>query len=123
MNYGIITKITNPVRSGPDHRSEMINQLLFGESFRIKEEIGEWIRVEGTLDSYSGWLVRKDIMPVKKENINTSSKNKAFVTRRLTRIYKADDKNESFLIFAVLMKMLLYYNKEKFYFKGGFKNS
>ena len=98
MNYGIITKILSPVRSGPDHRNEMINQMLFGENFRIKEEIGEWIKIESLLDSYTGWLVRKDILPLTKENIEINFKSKVIVTKRLTRIYNALNKNESFLI-------------------------
>lgn len=117
MKYGIITKIISPLRPGPDHRTEMINQLLFGESFLIKEEIGEWIKIEGILDSYSGWLVAKDIMTVTKEEHEFSIKNKEFITSRLTRVYNANDKNDSFLVLPG--STLPLFNKQKHTFQIG----
>ncbi len=120
MNYGIITKILSPVRSGPDHRNEMINQMLFGEGFIIKEEIGEWIKIESLLDSYSGWIVRKEIKTVTKENIEINFKTKAVITKRLTLIYNANDKDENFLILPG--STLPGFNKQKNTFHIGSTN-
>jgi cell wall-associated NlpC family hydrolase len=34
----------------------MVNQLLFGEIFRIGETAGPWVRIETEWDSYAGWI-------------------------------------------------------------------
>lgn len=52
----ICTNVFIAVRSNPSHRSEMVNQVLFGERFRIVESSGSWIKIETELDSYQGWI-------------------------------------------------------------------
>lgn len=44
-----------PLRSGPSHKSEMLSQVLFGETFRITDHSGSWIKLETQFDSYQGW--------------------------------------------------------------------
>lgn len=56
MEYGINVLSLLPVRSEPDHRSEMVSQLLFGEQFTVIESKDRWIHVECALDGYRGWL-------------------------------------------------------------------
>ena len=56
MKYGINILSVLPVRSEPNHKSEMVNQMLFGEQFIVLEEKGDWIRIESALDSYPGWI-------------------------------------------------------------------
>jgi gamma-D-glutamyl-L-lysine dipeptidyl-peptidase len=45
-----------PLRSGPSHKSEMLSQILFGESYRIIDLAGSWIKIETLSDSYKGWI-------------------------------------------------------------------
>jgi gamma-D-glutamyl-L-lysine dipeptidyl-peptidase len=46
------------VRRRPDHRSELINQLLLGEGVRIRRVAGPtgWDAIEGLEDGYTGWV-------------------------------------------------------------------
>ncbi|HMS30702.1 MAG TPA: NlpC/P60 family protein [Saprospiraceae bacterium] len=44
------------IRSEPSHRSEMVNQLLFGESFTVLEESGSWSKIRSNHDAYTGWM-------------------------------------------------------------------
>jgi gamma-D-glutamyl-L-lysine dipeptidyl-peptidase len=56
MNYAVCCVPVAPVRIEPDHRSEMISQLLFGECciITIAEKNG-WIKIENKTDKYTGW--------------------------------------------------------------------
>lgn len=45
-----------PVRKEPAHTSEMVNQLLFGETVEILEENGGWCQVLSLHDDYDGWV-------------------------------------------------------------------
>ena len=44
------------IRSEPSHRSEMVNQLLYGESFTVLEESGSWSMIRSNHDAYAGWM-------------------------------------------------------------------
>lgn len=48
-----------PLRRKPDHRKEMVNQLLFGETVKVLREKGPlWVKIRGLHDGYEGWLTR-----------------------------------------------------------------
>jgi hypothetical protein len=56
--YGVCRLGIVPMRVEPAHRSEMVNQLLFGEHYTITEltDDGEWLRVRNYYDDYEGWI-------------------------------------------------------------------
>lgn len=56
MEKGISTLALVPVRATPAHRSELVTQLLFGESYVVLERQGEWLHVRLDYDNYEGWL-------------------------------------------------------------------
>jgi len=47
------------MRSEPSDRSEMINQVVFGESFQVVERRKKWSKVKLAHDQYEGWLDNK----------------------------------------------------------------
>ena len=53
-----------PVRAEASERSEMVNQLLFGETFEIIDSIGEWKLARGSLDKYEGFINEKQILHI-----------------------------------------------------------
>jgi hypothetical protein len=51
MEYAVITVPAAPVRRKPNHRKEMVNQLLFGESVKILKREGElWLKIRSLHD-------------------------------------------------------------------------
>ncbi len=56
MDTGIISKSLAAVRKEPSETSEMVNQLLFGETFDIVENYKGWLRIISHFDNYYGWL-------------------------------------------------------------------
>ncbi len=59
MEYGAVNQALVALRAEPFDRSEMVSQLLFGETFEVIEEHKGWLRVRLSLDSYEGWLDKK----------------------------------------------------------------
>ena len=46
----------SPVRAEPSHKSEMVNQLIFGEDCTILEQLkDEWVHIESNVDGYKGF--------------------------------------------------------------------
>lgn len=56
MKYAICTVAAAPVRKEPSHRTEMINQLVFGERVEVLETKEEWLQVRSLFDGYEGWI-------------------------------------------------------------------
>jgi cell wall-associated NlpC family hydrolase len=56
MEYAVCTVPAAPMRKEASHRSEMVNQLLFGETMVLLEQRDEWFRVRSFYDQYEGWL-------------------------------------------------------------------
>jgi gamma-D-glutamyl-L-lysine dipeptidyl-peptidase len=56
MEVFICENVYVPLRSAPSHKSEMLSQILFGEKYRIVDQIGHWTKVETIFDNYSGWI-------------------------------------------------------------------
>ncbi|MDR0419247.1 MAG: C40 family peptidase [Prevotellaceae bacterium] len=68
MTHGIATSSVIPMRVEPSEHSEMVSQLLWGETFKVKESANnDWIKVHSLADNYGGWISRKmvDILPEK----------------------------------------------------------
>ena len=64
MDYAFIQSSAAPVRRKADHRSEMVNQLLFGESVSIlKKKDDGWVKVQSLHDHYKGWLTANHLLP------------------------------------------------------------
>ncbi len=56
MVYGICNQTLIQVRLEPSEKSEMVSQILFGETYLILEKFQKWYRVQNMYDSYQGWI-------------------------------------------------------------------
>jgi SH3-like domain-containing protein len=59
-----------PIRKEPSHKSEMINQILFGEIGTLTNKQENWIKVALEHDKYEGWVDEKQLI-----NVNTIDNN------------------------------------------------
>jgi hypothetical protein len=53
---GIAIQSVTPMRAAPSEKSEMVSQLLWGETFRVEEQTDGWLHISADLDRYSGWV-------------------------------------------------------------------
>lgn len=56
MSYAVCCVPVAPIRLNPNHQSEMVSQLLFGECciITVVDKNG-WIKIVNKLDAYTGW--------------------------------------------------------------------
>jgi len=81
-----------PVRLEPSDRSEMVTQILFGETFSILEERGSWLLVRMHIDDYEGWIDRKQSMYVSDEFIEKmKNSSNHVVTDKTAECYCKND--------------------------------
>lgn len=53
-----------PMRREPSDRSEMVNQILEGDTFQILRREEKWSLVQCDYDGYQGWVDNKQWLPV-----------------------------------------------------------
>lgn len=81
LEFGISLYQAIPVRTEADERSEMVTQVLFGETFKILKETKKWCFIEIDFDNYQGWVDKKMVCGLNKKSYNKIlSKNKSVLT-------------------------------------------
>ncbi len=63
MSKGICNVSIAPLRAEPSDKSEMVSQLLYGESANILEIKDNWTRICTHYDNYEAWMDSKQISP------------------------------------------------------------
>lgn len=71
MKKGICLMATAAIRLQPDHRSEMVSQLLFGECATIQESNNEWFNIETCYDKYHGWVAQNQLFVLNNDEDKT----------------------------------------------------
>ena len=59
MTASLSTYSFIPLRSEPSERSELISQILFGDTYEIVDSNDSWVEVICDFDGYRGWIDRK----------------------------------------------------------------
>lgn len=60
-----------PLRFEPSDKSELVSQVLFGETFIILEQTEKWSKIRLTTDLYEGWIDNKQFTPITQEQYTT----------------------------------------------------
>lgn len=66
--YGTFPFNLSPMRREPSHRSEMVNQGLFGEVFEVLGQDQEWTQVRLGHDGYEGWVLQHQVAEISRES-------------------------------------------------------
>lgn len=77
---GIALFAVIPLRAEPNHRSEMVSQLLFGETYTVTERSKTWLQVQCDHDQYIGWIESSSHNEYSEPNLQDRAK---YVTHRL----------------------------------------
>src|ERR1041385_3332014 len=73
MEYVACRVPAAPIRKRSDHKTEMVNQVLFGETMTVLKEKKKWARIRTTLDNYEGWVSLSQLEEVNEETAITIS--------------------------------------------------
>lgn len=92
MKYGICNLSIVPCRKEPSDKSELVSQLLFGESFKIVEEQNNWLQIENKYDHYSSWIDKIQCLFIEEEEYDTFEIGNLSIITDLVGIITEDDK-------------------------------
>jgi hypothetical protein len=76
MSYAVCCVPVAPMRVEPDHRTEMVSQLLFGECciITVAEKNG-WIKIVNKADAYTGWCRQSHFQEIDDSQYYTEENN------------------------------------------------
>lgn len=75
MTKGICNVSIAPLRADSSDKSEIVSQLLYGESADIIEVKDNWTKIITHYDNYEAWMDTKQISPVSDEFVISRKKN------------------------------------------------
>ena len=70
MKNGICLNPLVPLRAAPTEKSEMTDQVLFGEDFEILEGNNQWMYIKRRVDAYEGWFNSRHYLPCTGDQIH-----------------------------------------------------
>ena len=73
MGKGICSVSVAPLRAEPAHQSEMVSQILYGETVDILEVNGSFAKVKMHFDQYLGWVDTKQISEISEQDFAHSN--------------------------------------------------
>jgi len=112
LKYGICHLSVVPCRFEPSDRSEMVTQLLFGETVKIYEEKkGDWRRIKTAFDDYDCWVDKKQITEISIEEFDDINDKSRVLSGELVHVIH--NKSTEEFIPIVLGSFLPNYNKNK----------
>jgi len=85
MKYGAVHCSLAAIRKAPSEKSEMVNQMLFGEYVTIHKVLRRWMYVESAYDGYPGWINSLSIIPLTDDNLIHYNDKNSIVLPRLSR--------------------------------------
>ena len=67
MKYGLSNFSIIPMRAESTDLSEMVNQILFGEQYKIIKSIKKFSKIRLSHDNYEGWICNKQWLEIEEE--------------------------------------------------------
>ena len=80
MKYAIYLNTALPIRSEASEASEMVSQLLFGDTCEITDKAGSFSKIMNYRDSYQGWVDSKVLCEIDEETYNEINTGPVFRT-------------------------------------------
>ena len=85
MTYGICNLSAIAMRKEARHASEMVNQLLYNETYMVLDKTPEWVLVKmaNTEDRYyEGWIQEKQFCEISEEKFNALKGKKTYLINK-----------------------------------------
>lgn len=78
--YGLCLLSVVPLRKESKESSEQISQLIFGDTFSILKEEGQWAFIKLYYDNYEGWISKNQYIKISSEEFFVLTKSKPLYT-------------------------------------------
>lgn len=91
MRYGLCNLSLVPLRAEASDRSEMVSQVLYGETFKVLECRKKWSRIRLKSDSYEGWIDNLQFIKITKEDYTALNELRGKLSSDLVNFITTED--------------------------------
>lgn len=112
MVHGVCSLNNVPVRREHDDRSEMITELLFGDSFEIIGKRRQWRKIRICRDQYEGWIDEKQFRILTEEEFHQYKKSEDLYLKDLIGYISDDQQTLWALTTGANLKAVPFLNRE-----------
>ncbi len=102
MQYGICNLSIVPLRFDASDKSELVSQVLYGESFKILELRKNWSRIRLSFDNYEGWIDNKQYLEIDEKNYQLLQKGNLKLSIDLVEFIQDNDQLHPILLGSTL---------------------
>ncbi len=99
MLYGICDLSIVPLRNETSDNSELLSQILYGESFKVLEQRKIWSKIRLTFDDCEGWIDNKQYQEISEDEYNSIQKVDKIYSTDLVEFIK--DENEQLYTISI----------------------
>ncbi len=92
MDQGIGHLNCIAIRREADDSSEMTSQLLFGETFHVLEQQGQWLLIYTDFDHYEGWVLQLQVTLLPKTVYEEIASDNRHYSREMISLVGEDPK-------------------------------
>ena len=78
----------------------MVDQLIFGEAFRIVDSIGDWVKVESGKFLYPGWIESISLYTISNTQYEKSIHGNEYVLREPLKAFRGEKKQNPQILLA-----------------------
>lgn len=93
MQYGICNLSIVSLRFEPNDKSELLSQVLFGETFKVLEKRSKWSKIRIAFDKCEGWIDNKQYVEITKEEYSITTASKSILSGDLIDFISEDNHN------------------------------
>jgi len=97
-SLGIAFLGSAPLRAETSDRAELVNVVLFGETFEILDKQAKWSRIRLHHDLYEGWIDNFQYQELSNEDFNRIQSGNRHVCSETVQLLQAEDATKSILI-------------------------
>lgn len=93
MLFGICLLSIVPMRAEPKDTSELVSQVIYGESFKILEQRSKWSLIKLSFDGYKGWIDNKQLTKIDKSTYDSIITKKNIYSSDLIEFIQLKEKS------------------------------
>ena len=121
--FGICTYNLVAVRASDSDKSEMVSQLLFGDTYTILQESenGKWLKIETDEDHYQGWIDKKLHFKVSEGYFNNNAEIRKHFCAEVVGYVEVEDVKQPIFFGSYLPHFdgnYVYFDNKRFPFVG-----
>ena len=99
MRYGINNLSIVPLRLEPSDKSELVSQVLYGDTFKVLEQRKSWSKIQLSFDAYEGWIDNKQFVEITQDEYNNLNNEPLKISIDLVEFVE----NENKQLFAIFV--------------------